>query len=399
MIDVAIIGGGPAGVAAALQLKRRGVGRVAILEREESLGGVPRHCGHPPFGMHEFGRVLTGPAYARRLAVAAEAAGIEILHRHSVVGLRPGGVLEVATPEGRLELRALRVLLATGARESPRAARLLGGDRPLGVLNTGALQAHVFLHGTTPFRRPVVVGTELVSLSSLATCRGHGIRPVAVLEQGKRAVARWPLTVFPRLLRIPVYYGTEISEIRGAERVESVLLRDGREITCDGVLLTGHFVPEASLARMGHLAMDAGSGGPVTDQYGRCSDAAYFAAGNVLRGIETAGWSFREGTAIADYIADDLAGGLPYAEGAVEVLCGEGLKYALPQALARVAKLRGVMQLRVAEPMRGQLRVRAGEAVLYRRRLAVLPERRILLDLENIKLTNGVSQIIVELVA
>jgi hypothetical protein len=165
------------------------------------------------------------------------------------------------------------------------------------------------------------------------------------------------------------------------------------------VLLTGRFVPEASLARMGHLAMDAGSGGPVTDQYGRCSDGAYFAAGNVLRAIETAGWSFREGAAIADYIADDLEGGLPYAEGSVEVLCGEGLQYALPQALARVTKLRGVMQLRVAAPMRGQLRVRAGESVLLRRRLAVLPERRVLLDLEHIRLPQGVSQIVVELVA
>lgn len=399
MVDVAIIGGGPAGVAAALTLKARGVGRVVILEREAALGGVPRHCGHPPFGMREFGRVLTGPAYARRLAAAAAAAGVEILLRHSVVGLRPGGVLEVATPDGRLELRALRVLLAAGARESPRSARLLGGDRPLGVLNTGALQAHVYLHGAVPFRRPVVVGTELVSLSSLVTCRGHGIRPVAVLEAGRRAVARWPLTLLPRLMGIPVHYGAAIAEICGEGRVESVKLDDGRMIGCDGVLLTGKFVPESSLARLGHLAVDAGSGGPVLDQYGRCSDAAYFAAGNVLRGIETAGWSFREGAAVADFIADDLAGGLPSLDEAVEVVCGEGLKFALPQSLARVTRLRGVMQLRVAAPVRGHLRVRAGEVVLYRRRLAAQPERRILLDLEALKLPHGVSRITVEIVA
>ncbi len=399
MIDVAIIGGGPAGVAAALALKRRGVGRVVILEREAVLGGVPRHCGHSPFGMREFGRVLTGPAYTRRLRAAAEEAGVEILLRHSVVRLRPGGVLDVATPDGVKQLRALRVLLATGAREMPRSARLLGGDRPLGVLNTGALQAHVVLHGSVPFRRPVVVGTELVSLSALATCRGHGIKPVAMLEQGTRQVARWPLALFPRLLRIPLYYAAEIAEICGGARVESVKLRDGREIICDGVLLTGEFVPESSLARMGHLAVDAGSGGPVTDQYGRCSDGAYFAAGNVLRGIETAGWSFREGAAIADYIADDLVGGLPYAEGGVEVVCGEGLKYAVPQSLARVTRLRGVLQLRVAEAIRGQLRVRAGDVVLYKRRLAALPERRILVDLESLRIPQEVSQIIVEIVA
>lgn len=399
MIDVAIIGGGPAGVAAALTLKRRGVGRVVILEREAALGGVPRHCGHPPFGFREFGRVLTGPAYARRLRAAAERAGVEILLQHSVVRLRPDGVLDVATPEGGKELHALRVLLATGARETPRSGRLLGGDRPLGVLNTGALQAHVVLQGSVPFRRPVVVGTELVSLSALATCRSHGIRPVAMLEPGPRPVARWPLTLFPRLLRIPLHLRAEIAEICGTGRVESVKLRDGREISCDGVLLTGRFVPESSLARMGHLAVDAGSGGPVVDQYGRCSDGAYFAAGNVLRGIETAGWSFREGAAIADYIADDLEGGLPYAEGGVEVVCGEGIKYAVPQSLARVTRLRGVMQLRVAEAVRGQLRVRAGDVVLYKRRVSVLPERRIVIDLESLKIPQEVSQLVVEIVA
>ena len=398
MIDAAIIGGGPAGVAAALTLKARGVVRVAILEREESLGGVPRHCGHSPFGMHEFDRVLTGPAYARHLAAAAEAAGVEILLQHAVVRLQPGGVLEVATPDGPRELRARRVLLATGARESPRAARLIGGDRPPGVLNTGALQEAVYLRHIIPFRRPVVVGSELVALSALATCRSHGIKPVAMLESGTRPVARWPLTLLPFLLRIPVHFGAEIAEICGAERVESVLLRDGRRIDCDGVLLTGGFVPEASLAQMAHLAVDAGSGGPAVDQYGRCSDGAYFAAGNLLRGIETAGWSFREGTAIADYIADDLAGGLPSSEDEVAVLCGEGLKYVVPQRLTRVSKLRGVIQLRVAEKQRGQLVVRAGEAVLYRRHLAGRPERRILIDLEHIRLPQGVSQLNVEAV-
>lgn len=399
MIDAAIIGGGPAGVAAALALKRRGVARVVILEREETLGGIPRHCGHPPFGMREFGRILTGPAYAKRLRAAAERAGVEILLQHAVVRLYPGGVLEITTPEGVKQLSALRILLATGARETPRAARMLGGDRPLGVLNTGALQAHVVLKGTIPFRSPVVVGTELVSLSALATCRAHGIRPVAMLEAQKRPTARWPLTLLPWLLRIPRYFGAEIAEIVGGARVESVKLRDGREIQCDGVLLTGNFTPESSLARMSHLLIDPGTAGPATDQYGRCSDGAYFAAGNLLRGIETAGWSFREGAAIADYIADDLAGGLPCAEGGVEVICGEGVKYALPQSLARVTRLRGIMQLRVAAPIRGQLRVRAGDIILYRRRLSALPERRILLDLEILRIPPETSQIIVEIVA
>ena len=399
MLDVAIIGGGPAGIAAALTLKARGVKRVAILEREGVLGGVPRHCGHPPFGVQEFGRLLTGPAYARHLAMEAEAAEVEILLRHSVTALKPDGVVDVATPNGPTTIRALRVLLATGAREAPRAARLLGGDRPLGVLNTGALQAYVHLHGLAPFARPVVVGTELVGLSALTTCRGHGIHPVAVVEEGDRPVARWPLGLLPKLLRIPTYFNSGIEEILGHARVEAVRLRDGQEIACDGVLLTGQFLPEASLARLSHLDVDSHSGGPAVDQYGRCSDGAYFAAGNLLRPIETAGWSFREGATIADYIADDLAGGLPSAEDGITLVAGEGVKFVVPQRLARVTPLRGKLQLRVNVPISGQLRVSSEHTVLYKRRIRTRPERRILLDLGDMKPPREAKQLLVEIVS
>ncbi len=241
MIDVAIIGGGPAGIAAALRLKARGVPRVTIIEREEVTGGVPRHCGHPPFGMREFGRILTGPAYARRLAAAAQAAGVEILLRHGVVALLPGGGLTIAAPDGVKQIEARRVLLATGARETSRAARLVGGTRPLGVLNTGALQAYVTLHGLVPFRRPVVVGTELVSLSALSTCRHHNIRPVAMIEANSRLTASWPFTLYPKLLGVPLYLNATIDRIDGISRVERVVLSNGQSLECDGVLSPASF--------------------------------------------------------------------------------------------------------------------------------------------------------------
>lgn len=398
MIDVAIIGGGPSGIAAALRLKARGVERVVIIEREEVLGGVPRHCGHPPFGMREFGRILTGPAYARRLAEAARAAEVEILLRHGVVALHPGGVLDVAAPDGVRRIKARRVMLATGARETPRSARLVGGARPIGVLTTGALQAYVNLQGLVPFRRPVVVGTELVSLSALATCRRHGIRPVAMLEANARPTARWPFTLYPRFARVPVHLNATIERIEGIGRVERVLLSNGRSLDCDGVLFTGMFLPEASLVQSSHLPFDAGTRGPVVDQYGRCPDPAYFAAGNLLRPIETAGWSFQEGTLTGDYIADDLSGGLPSTDGALEVLAGENVRFVMPQYLAHVAPLRGRLQLRVAAPVKGRLRVRAGEAVLYRRWVETLPERRILIDLDGLKTPPDDAQLVVEIV-
>jgi NADPH-dependent 2,4-dienoyl-CoA reductase/sulfur reductase-like enzyme len=387
---VAIVGGGPAGIAVALALRARGVSRVTILEREERLGGVPRHCGHPPFGVREFHRVLTGPGYARRLEDAARTAGVDIRPNTSVVALNPTGRLDVTTPGGRTEIHATRVLLATGARETPRSARLLSGDRPIGIITTGTLQHSIYIEGLKPFERPLIVGTELVSLSAVLTCWKAGIRPVAIVEAGPRPTARRPLDLFPRLLGVPMYYRADIVDVEGTPRVEKVAIRlsDGglRELACDGLLLTGCFVPESSLARTSHLMVDPGSGGPCIDQFGRCSDPTYFAAGNLLRPIETAGWSFREGTRIGGFIADDLAGSLPPADETIDVKAGQGIKLAVPQriSLAGVASGLGSLQLRVNTGATGEMVVRRGDAVLWRRRMSVLPERRILIPLATI---------------
>ena len=383
-VDVAIVGGGPAGLGVALALREAGVARVVVLEREPSAGGVPRHCGHPPFGMHEFGRVLTGPAYARRLVERARAAGVGIRTAHTVVAVEPEGRLRLVTPEGVATLAARRAVLATGVRESSRHARLLSGDRPLGVLTTGALQAMVYLRELIPFRRPVILGTELVSLSALLTCRKAGIRPVAMVEPNPWPTARRPLALFPRLLGIPVHYATELAAIHVGRRVEGVTLRDASgavtELACDGVLLTGRFTPEAALVRPSHLALDPLTGGPAVDQFGRCSDPSWFAAGNLLRPVETAGWCQREGRRIGAAIARDLAGDLPPPAPAVRVVPGRGIKLAMPQRLCPDpgAADPAMLQLRAAEPVAGELRLVADGHTLWRRHLAVRPERRIL---------------------
>lgn len=389
--DVAIVGAGPAGLGAAIALRQAGVARVLVLERESQAGGVPRHCGHPPFGMSEFGWVMTGPAYARRLAARALQAGVDIRTNHSVMHLGSGGRLDVAAPGSPLSVSARRVIVATGARESPRSARLIGGERPVGVINTGALQSFIYLERKKPFLRPVIVGTELVSLSAVWTCLAHGIRPVAVIERGKRGTARWPLALFPRIFGIPVHYESELSFIGGKDRVSEVFIAgpDGaeRSIACDGVLLTGLFRPESSLAQASGLSIDDGSHGPAVDQFGRCSDPAYFATGNVLRGIETAGWCHREGLRTGRLIAASLDRAEPPAR-TINVHRGKGIALALPQRLSMTGSFEGAspMQVRLTAPHKGRLRVMDGDRELWSRAINSRQERRLLIPLDKLNL-------------
>ncbi len=186
--DVLILGGGPAGLSCARALRGLGIHNTVLLERESALGGIPRHCGHLGFGLREFGKVYSGPDYAKRLA--DEASGADLKLRMSALKLEPGGLVRATGPNGPEDFQAKAVVLAFGARETPRSARLISGGRPFGVMNTGALQQFVYLHGKCPFERPVVIGSELVAFSTLLTLRHANLKPLAIIEENARITAR-----------------------------------------------------------------------------------------------------------------------------------------------------------------------------------------------------------------
>ncbi len=379
---VAIVGAGPAGLAAAMALSDAGIRDLVVLEGENEAGGNPRHCSHPPFGIREFGRILTGPGYAARLRRATR--DIEVRTRHTVTALHPGGELWLSTPDGPLTIQAERVLLATGIREMPRSGFLVSGSRPMGVCNTATLQQYVYLHGLVPFRRPLIVGTELVAFSALLTCRRAGIKPVAMIEPGDRVTARAPAALFSRLVMgVPILLGSRLEEIIGDDRVAAVRIetREGarRQLECDGILLTGNFTPESALLEASHLTMDRATRGPESDQFGRCSELVYFSAGNVLRAVETAGWCFREGHRAGRAIAESFGENHAEPTNRIRVNHAPPIEFVVPRWVSQplVNALLPEFGLRVEEPWRGVLGLAVNGRQRWSRKISALPGRRV----------------------
>ena len=401
--NVAIIGAGPSGLAAATELKKLGVESVIVLEREAQAGGIPRHCAHSPFGLREFKRLYNGKTYTNELSRRAIKNGVIICLKSSVIAINKGGILELSTPTGIRTLIAQKVIICTGIRETPRANRLISGQRPMGVLTSGALQSIIHLKHKKPFQRPIIIGTEMVSFSSLLSCRYAGIQPVAMLEKNARITAKWGLQILAKLLGVPIFYKTCLDNIIGKKEVEAVKINIGcaavkknseaikKVLPCDGVIFTGEFVAESSLLRMGHLDVDPNTGNPVIDQFGRCSDSDYFATGNMTHPVETAGYCWKQGRQTAKQVYASLKGELDQYQRRIHIISTNPIiKYIIPQILTLTVKgdyqsgkhiAMDCFQIRVSKAVKGRLSIRSGVKTLVQKRINTLPERRINLEL------------------
>jgi thioredoxin reductase len=337
---VLVVGAGPAGLTAARELGAAGVGPVLVVDREAAAGGVPRHCGHNGFGLQDLRRSLTGPAYARRLAGRAADAGASIRLSTTVTDVAADGSVTVAGPAGIDVLRPRAVLLATGARERPRSARLVPGDRPAGVFTTGQLQQWVLLRHLPVGRRAVVVGAEHVAYSAVLTLRHAGVATVAMVTGLPRHQTVGAFALATRLgLRVPLRTSSRVVGLHGHGRLETVevedLLTGGvHAVAADTVVFTGDWVPDNDLARRAGLAVERATLGPRTDGWGRTSRPGLLAAGNLVHPGETAGLAARAGRRAGRRLAAELASGAaPFGSQGLSVTAARPLVSVVPSVV------------------------------------------------------------------
>ncbi|MFH8483945.1 NAD(P)/FAD-dependent oxidoreductase [Streptomyces longisporoflavus] len=333
-VDVLVVGAGPAGLAAAARLSASGAGTVEVLEREARAGGVPRHCLHRGFG--RWG--VTGPQYAENLVEAALGAGAAVRTGVTATGWDGPLSLDTTGPHGLERITARAVLLATGARERPRTARLVPGTRPAGVFTTGELQQAIHLHGQEIGSRAVVVGAEPVSYEALSALRRAGVRVAALVTEETRAQVGRARAAAARLgvAGVPLVTGAAVAELLGRGRLSGVRLRhrDGRQavMACDTVVFTGDFIPDHELARRGGVFLDPGTRGPAVDGWFRTASPGIFAAGNGVHAAEPARVAAGEGERVAESVRGWLEGA-GWPADAVPVLADGPLRWVAPNRL------------------------------------------------------------------
>lgn len=335
-IRVAIVGGGPAGLTAAAALAPRVDGEVLVLERERETGGIPRHSDHTGYGVRDLRRFVSGPAYARRLTALARDAGARLETSAMVTGWAGGCTIEVTSPRGRRVVEADAIVLATGARERPRPARWIAGDRPDGVYTTGQVQDLAHRHRREIGTRAVIVGAELVSWSAVLTLREAGCRTVLMTTAHHKPESYAAFHVTGRIaLRVPVAPHTRVVRINGRGRVTSVDVEDTgtgrrRRVPCDTVVTTGDWIPDHELARSAGLALDPATKGPLVDTALCTSRTGVFAAGNLLHPVDTADVAALDGRHVAPQVLGYLAGRRPTDAG-VRLTAEAPLRWVAPQ--------------------------------------------------------------------
>ena len=319
--ELVIIGGGAAGLSAAIEARKQGVEDVLILERGEALGGILRQCIHSGFGVHKYKEDLTGVEFAHRLCREAEELGIEYITGAFVIDLSAKRRITVVQPEmGLFEIQAGAIILAMGCRERSRGALMIPGKRIAGVITAGTAQRYLNLKGYLPGRRVVILGSGDIGLIMARQFKLEGADVLRVVEIQPRSggLAR-NLVQCLEDFDIPISYSSTVTDIQGRGRVEQVTVArvdenlkpiPGTEekLDCDTLLVSAGLIPENELTKAAGIAMNPGTKGPVVDDKLMSCAEGIFACGNVLHIHELVDHVALEGTRAGECAAAWLQG-------------------------------------------------------------------------------------------
>lgn len=413
---IVIIGGGPAGLAAAISAAEQGEKDILILERDRELGGILNQCIHNGFGLHTFQEELTGPEYAARYIEKVERMGIPYLTDTMVLDLSPEKVVTaVSLTEGIFQIQAQAVILAMGCRERPRGALNLPGYRPAGIYTAGTAQRLVNVEGRMPGREVVILGSGDIGLimARRMTLEGEKVKVVAELMPYSGGLKRNIVQCLEDF-GIPLKLSHTVVAIHGKERLTGVTLaqvdHDGRpvpgteeEYSCDTLLLSVGLIPENELSKNAGVSLNPATSGPVVDESFQTSVGGIFACGNVLHVHDLVDFVSEEaanaGRRAAEYVretsgessekwmkcgesrkdlpesqaaCEEWTAKMPEKEvsGILDILPGDGVRYTVPSVL-HLAQMGETLKIRFRvrkEYKNSCVTVHAGDRQLFRRR-------------------------------
>lgn len=346
MYDLIVIGGGPAGLAAAQSAWDKGLKNILIVERDKELGGILNQCIHNGFGLHHFKEELTGPEYAGRFVKLLSETGVEVRLDTMVLELTPDKrVHMVGKATGYRVEEAKAIVLAMGCRERTRGAISIPGTRPAGIFTAGAAQRYVNMEGWLPGKRVVILGSGDIGLIMARRMTLEGAKVLACVEvMPYSGGLNRNIVQCLQDFDIPLYLSHTVTDIRGRDRVEQVVVSQvdknrapipgtGMVFDCDTLLLSVGLIPENELTRQAGIEMDGRTNGAVVYENMETSLPGVFACGNVVHVHDlvdfVTGESQRAGAAAAEYVQ---RGETP-PEDPLEVFCGDGVGYTVPQHL------------------------------------------------------------------